>query len=63
MERMKVRPISTALIGPKALKDCAKLSRRSAVSGGPSKVTSGLAEVSRNARPLAMMNSAPRNTP
>ena len=54
-------PTYDPIIVPMGLKVCAKFSRWSAVSAGPMTAISGFAEVSRNARPLAITYRAMRN--
>ena len=59
--RMRVAASSTPMFVPTGLNACAKLSRRVAVSSGPSESTYGLAEVSRIEQPAAIANRATRN--
>ncbi|MBB5341173.1 hypothetical protein [Tunturiibacter gelidoferens] len=54
------RPMRAPAMVPGGLKDWAKLSLRSEVSGSPSWVTNEAAPVSRKARPAAMTKRAKR---
>src|SRR5690348_10585360 len=57
-ERMNAAPRVGTSAAPTALNDCAKLSRRSELSGGPRTVTYGLAPTSRKDCPQDMTNKA-----
>jgi hypothetical protein len=59
-ERMNTCPITTPAIEPIGLNDCARLSRRVAVSGGPITITYGFALVSSTESPPARTKSATR---
>jgi hypothetical protein len=59
-DRMKYLPISTPTTVPTGFAACAQFSRLAAVFGSPSSVINGFADVSRNASPQAITNSAAR---
>src|SRR5712675_1115313 len=62
-ESMKAAPNVGTSAAPTALKDCAKFSRRSELSAGPSTVTYGLAPTSRKDCPDDITNSASKKNP
>src|SRR5215470_19120690 len=59
-ERTNAAPSVGTSAAPTALKDCAKFSRRSELSVGPSTVTYGFAPTSRNDCPHDITNNAKR---